>query len=83
MSTGLIAGGSLAGIGLVALVAMEKVARAIDCSTSTPDGLVTHPVPAVLAFGALMAILAWAALRGPRPLADSGDAARQTANREH
>lgn len=83
MATGLIAGGSLAGIGLVALVAMENVSRAIDFSTSTRDGLVTHPLPAVLAFGGLMAILAWAALRGPRPLAHDGDAARRTANRGH
>ncbi|MCU0960814.1 MAG: oligopeptide transporter, OPT family [Pirellulaceae bacterium] len=82
MSTGLIAGGSLAGIGLVALVAMENVAQAIDFSSHGVDGVVTHPISAVLAFGVLMAILAWAALRGPRPLAND-DAARRTSNIEH
>lgn len=82
MSTGLIAGGSLAGIGLVALVAMENVAQAVDFSSLTADGLVTHPVSAVLAFGILMAILAWAALRGPRPLDNGNNAVEQTSKAE-
>ena len=66
MSTGLIAGGSLAGIGLVALVAMENFAKKIDFSTVSGD-VTTHPISAFLAFAVLMAILAFTALRGPRP----------------
>ncbi|MHB8974671.1 MAG: OPT family oligopeptide transporter [Pirellulaceae bacterium] len=69
MSTGLIAGGSLAGIGLVVLVAMENFAKQIDFSTVAGD-VTTHPISAFLAFAVLMAILAYTALRGPRPLAD-------------
>ena len=71
MSTGLIAGGSLAGIGLVVLVAMENFAKQIDFSTVSGD-VTTHPISAFLAFAVLMAILAFTALRGPRPLADVG-----------
>jgi putative OPT family oligopeptide transporter len=66
MSTGLIAGGSLAGIGLVALVAMENFAKSIDFSTVS-DGVATYPISAFLAFAVLMALLAFTALRGPRP----------------
>ncbi len=66
MSTGLIAGGSLAGIGLVALVAMENFAKSIDFSTVS-DGVATYPLSAFLAFAVLMALLAFTALRGPRP----------------
>jgi putative OPT family oligopeptide transporter len=74
MSTGLIAGGSLAGIGLVALVAMESLAKALDFST-TVDNVASHPIPSFLAFGTLIALLAYAAFKGPRPtLAERGPA---------
>jgi putative OPT family oligopeptide transporter len=67
MATGLIAGGSLAGIGLVALVAMESLARLLDFSKAMPDDSTWFPIPAFLAFGVLLAALAFVALRGPRP----------------
>ncbi len=71
MSTGLIAGGSLAGIGMVALVAMENVANAIDFSTKvTVSQITTHPFTAFAAFTVLAILLLVTALRGPRPLAD-------------
>ncbi len=70
MSTGLIAGGSLAGIGLVALVAMENFAKSIDFSTRVNDQLTTYPISAVLAFTVMAILLLVTALRGPRPLAD-------------
>ena len=79
MSTGLIAGGSLTGIGLVALVAMENVAKSIDFSTKVSDDLTTYPISAFLAFAILIAILAFTALRGPRPLAE--DAAKPAAGK--
>jgi putative OPT family oligopeptide transporter len=66
MSTGLIAGGSLAGIGLVALVAFEELQKKLDFSKTVG----TASLPAFLAFAVLVAILAFFALRGPRPLAD-------------
>jgi putative OPT family oligopeptide transporter len=69
MSTGLIAGGSLAGIGLVALVAMESLAKRLDFSSKLADGTTVHPIPAFLAFGVLLVLLALAAFRGPRPFA--------------
>jgi uncharacterized oligopeptide transporter (OPT) family protein len=68
-STGLIAGGSLAGIALVGLVATEELARSLDFSQGG------HPVPAFAAFGVLIAALAIAAFRGPRPLL--GEKARE------
>ena len=68
LSTGLIAGGSLAGIGLVGLVAMESVGKMLDFSSKNANGEGTHLVPAFLAFGILIAALGLAALRGPRPL---------------
>ncbi|MHB0960984.1 MAG: OPT family oligopeptide transporter [Pirellulaceae bacterium] len=71
MSTGLIAGGSLAGIGLVALVAMENFAKKIDFSTVSGD-VTTHPISAFLAFAVLMALLGFTAVRGPRPEKSAG-----------
>ena len=56
-----------AGIGLVALVAMENLAKRIDFSTKLADGSVSYPIPAFLAFGVLLAVLAFVAFRGPRP----------------
>ncbi len=79
MSTGLIAGGSLTGIGLVALVAMENVAKYIDFSTKVSGDVTTYPISAFLAFAVLIAILAFTALRGPRPLAE--DAAKPAAGK--
>jgi putative OPT family oligopeptide transporter len=67
MSTGLIAGGSLAGISLVALVAMEDLAQALDFS-KTAGTVTTFPIPSFLAFGVLVALLAYAAMKGPRPV---------------
>jgi hypothetical protein len=65
-STGLIAGGSLAGIALVGLVANEGLTKAIDFSKTTGD-ITTHPINAFLAFGVLVAALLIIALRAPRP----------------
>jgi putative OPT family oligopeptide transporter len=67
MATGLIAGGSLAGIALVALVAFESLQKALDFSKALPWA----GTPFV-AFAVLVAALAWVALRGPRPFAEKG-----------
>ncbi len=64
MSTGLIAGGSLAGIGMVALVAMENVSTTIDLSTKL--AFTSHPATAFIAFGVLATLLLVTALRSPR-----------------
>ena len=55
MSTGLIAGGSLAGIIIALLVVFEKVGQAVDFSIPTPGGEPRYHLPAIWAFGVLVA----------------------------
>jgi hypothetical protein len=68
MSTGLIAGGSLAGIIIALLVVFEDVAKAIDMSSMVNNEPV-YRLPAIAMFGALTATLLAVALRGKRPAA--------------
>jgi uncharacterized oligopeptide transporter (OPT) family protein len=65
MSTGLIAGGSLAGIIIALLVVFEDVGKALDF---TKGGTVEHMVPAFGAFALMAAVLAAVALMGRRPV---------------
>ncbi len=73
MLTGLIAGGSLAGIILALLVVFEKFGKKIDFSTVSPDGEITFPFPAIIAFGLLVLALLAVAAFGKKT--DSGMAA--------
>ncbi len=67
MSTGLIAGGSLAGIIIALLVVFEKLGQYVDFSMPTPGGEPRYHLPAIGAFGVLAAALLVVALMGKRP----------------
>jgi putative OPT family oligopeptide transporter len=68
MSTGLIAGGSLAGIIIALLKVFENVGSMLDFSTKAGNET-QFLVPAIAAFGALVAVLLAVALAGKRPIA--------------
>jgi putative OPT family oligopeptide transporter len=68
LSTGLIAGGSLAGIIIALLVVFESVGKALDFSKQVGTEAV-YLVPAMLAFGVMAAFLLWIGLTGSRPVA--------------
>jgi putative OPT family oligopeptide transporter len=78
MSTGLIAGGSLAGIFIALLVVFEEFRTKIDFS-KTPTGETRYFVPAIYAFGVLAAFLLVVGLVGKVTVAqapDKGEKAR-------
>jgi putative OPT family oligopeptide transporter len=71
MSTGLIAGGSLAGIIIALLVVFENFGKMIDFSTPAQGaGEPSYLVPAIAAFGVMVAALVGVALGGKRPIMD-------------
>jgi len=70
MSTGLIAGGSLAGIIIALLVVFEKLGQALDFSIQTPGGEPTFYLPVIWVFVGLSAALLLVALSGKRPVAE-------------
>jgi putative OPT family oligopeptide transporter len=69
MSTGLIAGGSLAGIIIALLKVFENLGNAVDFSTKTPSGETGYHVPVIYAFAVLVVILLAVGLVGKRPIA--------------
>jgi putative OPT family oligopeptide transporter len=75
MSTGLIAGGSLAGIIIALLVVFEDFAKRIDFSWKSGDEILYH-VPAIGAFGVMTACLLFVALSGKRPVAAGSKAGK-------
>jgi putative OPT family oligopeptide transporter len=79
MSTGLIAGGSLAGIILAFLVVFKEFAEKIDYSVAGAGGARIYMLPAIGAFAVLAATLLFVALRGKRPIGivpEEGERAR-------
>jgi hypothetical protein len=68
MSTGLIAGGSLAGIIIALLVVFENVGNALDFSTAA--GIQRYRDAALCAFGVLVLALFAVALLGKRPVSE-------------
>jgi uncharacterized oligopeptide transporter (OPT) family protein len=66
MSTGLIAGGSLAGIGLALLVVFENFGKQINFSKQVPGGEPEFLLPALGSFAVLAVILLLVALLGKR-----------------
>ena len=71
MSTGLIAGGSLAGIIIALLVVFEEFGKKIDFSTPAPPAASpAFLVPAIAAFTVMAVALFAVALLGKRPVAD-------------
>ncbi len=74
MSTGLIAGGSLAGIIIALLVVFEKLGQALDFSIQTPGSEPTYHLPVIWVFTGLSAALLLVALTGKRPVADESKA---------
>lgn len=71
MSTGLIAGGSLAGIIIALLVVFERIGQFVDFSITVPGGEPQYHVPAIWAFTVLAAALLVVAFTGKRPTAKS------------
>ncbi|MFO0888355.1 MAG: oligopeptide transporter, OPT family [Isosphaeraceae bacterium] len=69
MSTGLIAGGSLAGIIIALLVVFEKLGQKLDFSTQ-PDKTTAFLLPAGGAFAVLAAALFLVAYLGRRPVSE-------------
>ena len=69
MSTGLIAGGSLAGIIIALLVVFEDFSKKIDYSFKTASGEAGYHIPAIGAFAAMVAILLVVGVVGKRPIA--------------
>jgi putative OPT family oligopeptide transporter len=70
MSTGLIAGGSLAGIIIALLVVFEELGKKLDFSTRLASGETEYLLPAIAAFGVLSAALLIVALVGKRPVGE-------------
>jgi uncharacterized oligopeptide transporter (OPT) family protein len=69
MSTGLIAGGSLAGIIIALLVVFENLGKSIDFSIpATAGGEPGYRIPAIWAFSAMAAALLAVAMLGKRPV---------------
>jgi hypothetical protein len=68
MSTGLIAGGSLAGIIIALLVVFENLGKKLDFSILKPGEEPGFYVPAILAFTVMVASLAAVGGFGKRPL---------------
>ncbi|MDG3003225.1 OPT family oligopeptide transporter [Paludisphaera mucosa] len=66
MSTGLIAGGSLAGILIALLVVFENLGKAVDFSSVKPGGEAEYLLPALGAFGVLTVSLLVVAMTGKR-----------------
>jgi len=70
MSTGLIAGGSLAGIIIALLVVFESLGKKLDFSAKSAGGEPEYLLPAIAAFSAIAAALLAVALAGKRPAAE-------------
>jgi uncharacterized oligopeptide transporter (OPT) family protein len=78
LSSGLIAGGSIAGILLAVLAVVPSVGKALDFSAYLPKGWGEDPVPGVIAFSVLVAVLAFVGLTGgvgrtSKPVTANGD----------
>ncbi len=71
MSTGLIAGGSLAGIIIALLVVFEKVGQAVDFSAQPSGGEPRFLLPAIGAFTVIALALLAVAMLGRRPVAEA------------
>ena len=69
MSTGLIAGGSLAGIIIALLVVFESLGKKLDFSAKSASGEPEYLLPAIAAFSGIAAALLVVALAGKRPVA--------------
>ncbi|MFI5457994.1 MAG: OPT family oligopeptide transporter [Isosphaerales bacterium] len=69
MSTGLIAGGSLAGIIGAFVMASPKLNKMFDFSTQKAGGEASYLIPAMAAFTLMVATLLVVAMRGRRPIA--------------
>ncbi len=78
LSTGLIAGGSLAGIIVALLVVFEGLGKAIDLSRTITIGAtkqVVFLIPAIAAFSVMAGVLLLVGLVGKRPIAASTEGA--------
>src|SRR5262249_15370975 len=78
MSTGLIAGGSLAGIILALLVIFEEFGKMLDFSTVMPGGEPRCYDRAIAAFTVMATILLFVALTGKRPVAGTPEEGEKT-----
>src|SRR5262249_53005104 len=67
LSSGLIAGGSIAGILIAFLAVSPAVGKALNLSSQLPEGWAEASAPAVMAFSVLVAVLLWVGLTGRNP----------------
>jgi putative OPT family oligopeptide transporter len=67
LSSGLIAGGSIAGIMIACLAVFPSIGKALNLTSYLPKGWGENPVPAVVAFAVLVAVLLAVGLKG-RPV---------------
>ena len=77
LSSGMIAGGSIGGILLAVLAVAPAFGKAIDLSGYLPGGWGQNPIPAVIAFSVLVAVLLNVGLKGtdPQPAKKADDLA--------
>jgi putative OPT family oligopeptide transporter len=71
MSTGLIAGGSLAGIITAFVMVLPQLKASLDFSKSVPWGESSYLPPELIAFCLMVATLLFVAMKGRRPMAVS------------
>lgn len=64
LSSGLIAGGSIAGILIAFLAVMPRLSKALDLSRFLPEALKESPLAAVAAFSVIIVILLMVGLKG-------------------
>jgi putative OPT family oligopeptide transporter len=73
LSSGLIAGGSIAGILIALLAVLPAVGRQLNLSGYLPSGWGEQPEPALIAFSVIVAVLLAVGLRAPKPALTAGD----------
>jgi uncharacterized oligopeptide transporter (OPT) family protein len=77
LSSGLIAGGSIAGILIAFLAVAPAVGKVLNLSAYLPEGWAEAPLPAVVAFSCLVAVLLYVGLKGKTLVVEEDDLSRR------